>query len=312
LDRKVIAARLSVGSNLLLVVGKLIVGLASGSVSVLSEAVHSAVDLVAALISLFSVQASNVPADDDHQFGHGKIENLSALIEGILVLVAAAYICFEAVRKLQGHRGVPSSVSLGLWVMGISALVNAMVSQYLLKVAKEEESMALAADAIHLRSDVYTSLGVFVGLLLVKFTGIALLDPIVAILVAGMIVRAGWELCRSALAPLVDARLPATEEHAIIELIEQHSDEFVEFHGLRTRRSGAERHIDFHLVVHGRMELQAVHALCDEIETAILAIYPRSYVLIHPEPCGPTCDLCHGQRTIRRRLEAEPRRKPKK
>jgi cation diffusion facilitator family transporter len=306
------AAGVSVGSNLLLVSGKLVVGLTSGSVSVLSEAVHSAVDLVAALIALFSVQASSVPADDDHQFGHGKIENLSALIEGILVLVAAAYICYEAVRKLQGHRAVPSSVSLALWVMGISALVNILVSKYLLQVAKEEESMALAADAIHLRSDVYTSVGVFVGLLLVKFTGIAWLDPVIAIIVAGMIVRAGWELCISALAPLIDARLPASEEQAIIELIEQYSDEFLEFHGLRTRRAGAERHIDFHLVVHGQMELQAVHALCDEIEAAILAIYPRSYVLIHPEPCGPTCDLCRGQRTTRRRLEAEPRRKPKK
>ncbi len=300
---KVQAARLSVASNSALVAAKLVIGLGIGSVSVLSEAIHSAIDLVAALIALFSVRVSSRPADQDHRYGHGKIENLSALVEGALILLAAAWIIFEAVRKLSAGHASPE-VGLGLWVMGGSAAANWLVSGYLFRVARAEESMALEADAMHLRTDVWTSLAVFGGLVLVKLTGIAWLDPAVAIAVALMICKAGWELCAQALTPLIDGRLPAEEEAEIVGLIERHSGEFVEFHDLRTRRSGAERHVDFHLVVHGRLSLEQVHILCDQIEQAIKDRFPLAHVLIHPEPCEENCRYCRGERQRRSEMAA--------
>lgn len=280
---KVQAARLSVVSNLLLVALKLSVGLATGSVSVVSEAIHSGIDLVAAIIALFSVRISSRPADREHNYGHGKVENLSALVEGALILLAAGWIMAEAVQKLtQGH-GAPL-VGPGMAVMGFSALLNWYVSGFLFRVARDEDSMALEADALHLRTDVWTSLGVFGGLLLVKLTGLTWLDPVVAMAVAGLIALAGWDLCRQALSPLVDARLPQNEEREIIRLIEEHHGEFVEYHDLRTRRSGPFRHVDFHLVVPGDRPLAEVHRLCDQIEGAIQGRFPRTHVLIHPEP----------------------------
>lgn len=306
-SQKVSVARLSVGSNLMLVLAKLAVGVAIGSVSVISEAIHSAMDLAAAVIALFSVRAASRPADQDHQYGHGKIENMSALVEGGLVLVAAVWIAYEAVGKLR-HGGQAPSVGLGMLVMAFSAGLNWVVSGKLMQVARAEDSAALEADAVHLRTDVWTSVGVFAGLVLVRLTGLPWLDPLVALLVAAMIAKAGWDLCVQAMSTLVDARLPEAEEEEIVRLIEQHSSAFVEFHDLRTRRSGAERHIDFHLVVHGHHSLQEVHRLCDEIETAIGDQMPQAHVLIHPEPCGPDCDLCQGSRQGRRMLRAAPRK----
>jgi cation diffusion facilitator family transporter len=306
-NQKVYAARMSVGSNVLLVGVKLAAGLMIGSVSVLSEAIHSAIDLAAAFIALFSVRVASRPADAEHSYGHGKIENISALVEGALVLVAAGWIIYEAVHRLANGQEA-SGVGAGLVVMGLSAAANWLVSGYLFRVARSEDSMALEADAVHLRSDVWTSVGVFGGLLLVRLTGLAWLDPAVALLVAVMITRAGWQLCRQALSPLIDARLPQEEEEEIVRLIQAHEAEFVEFHDLRTRRAGSERHIDFHLVVHGRRSLQEVHGLCDAIEAAIRERFTRAHVLIHPEPCEESCDYCRGARPDRRELQVTPRR----
>lgn len=283
MDQKVRAARVSVASNLLLVAAKLAVGAAVGSVSVMSEAIHSGVDLAAAVIAMFSVQVSSRPADGNHAYGHGKVENLSALVEGALILVAAGWIVLEAAGKLRTGGGSQMLLP-GIAVMGLSAGVNWAVSANLFRVARAHDSMALEADALHLRTDVWTSLGVLGGLLLVQVTGIRWLDPLVAMAVAAMIARAGIDLCREALHPLVDARLPQQEEAEIVELIERFRPLYVEFHDLRTRRSGAVRHVDFHLVVPGDRPLLEVHRLCDLIEEAIRERFPLAHVLIHPEP----------------------------
>jgi len=306
-NSKVQAARLSVASNSLLVVGKLGVGLASGSVSVISEAIHSGIDLIAALIALASVRVSSRPPDDVHSYGHGKVEHLSALVEGALIIIAAGWIIYEAVHKLSAGHGAPE-VGLGLWVMGISATLNWFVSSMLLRVAKAEESAALEADAMHLRTDVWTSVGVFVGLLAVRFSGLSWLDPVVAMVVAVMIIKAGWELCAQAFNPLLDSRLSEAEEDEIVGLIEQCSDEFVQYHDLRTRQAGSERHVDFHLVVHGHRSLEAVHRLCDKIEGAICERFPTAKVLIHPEPCAEDCEVCRSVREGTARPATGPRR----
>jgi len=297
LSAKVKAARLSVASNSLLIVAKLFVGLLTGSVSVMSEAIHSGIDLVAAVIALFSVRVSGLPADREHNYGHGKVENLSALVEGALILVAAVWIVVEAVGKLRGGHEAPP-VLPGILVMALSSVVNWLVSGNLFRVAKAEGSMALQADGMHLRTDVWTSAGVLGGLLLVQITGLAWLDPAVAMVVACMIAKAGYDLCREALWPLVDTRLPVEEEAEIVRIIEGHNGAYVGFHDLRTRQSGAQRHVDFHLVVHGGWPLAEVHDLCDRIENALLDRFPGAGVLIHPEPCDQACPQC--ARRVRR------------
>lgn len=291
MDPRVKAARLSVMSNTLLVLAKLVVGLAIHSVSIISEAIHSGLDLVAAGIAFWSVQQAAKPADERHAYGHGKIENLSGAAEALLIFVASVWIVFEAVHKLRNGGGV-GEVTWGLVVMGGSALANILVSRHLFRVAERTDSMALKADALHLSTDVLTSAGVLVGLVLLHFTGLWWLDPVVAILVAGMIMKAAYELLIQAVLPLADVRLPQAEEDEIIRILESHSDDYVQWHGLRTRKAGAERHIDLHLVAHRSNSLGDVHALCDQIEAEIQDRFPGASVLIHPEPCDGECEDC--------------------
>ena len=194
MNAKVSIARLSIVSNTLLIVMKLVVGLISGSVSILSEAIHSSMDLIAALIAFFSVRVSDNPPDSRHPYGHGKIENISGVIESLLIFIAAVWIIVEAVKKLFGERIELDSIALGSIVMLISAIVNTYVSRRLYKVARATNSVALEADALHLKTDIFTSLGVAVGLGLIMATGINWLDPVIAILVALFIIREAYHL----------------------------------------------------------------------------------------------------------------------
>ncbi|HWJ02637.1 MAG TPA: cation diffusion facilitator family transporter [Verrucomicrobiae bacterium] len=291
-EQKVNVAAVSVLSNTFLVVGKVIVGMLTGSISILSEAIHSAIDLVAAVIAYFSVKEASKPADDRHKYGHGKIENLSGTIEAILIVLAAIWIIYEAAGKLS-HGGEVEQLGWGILVMGVSAVVNLAVSTRLMRVAKETDSVALEADALHLRTDVYTSLGVMIGLAGIKLTGIAILDPLAAMGVALLILKAGLDLTRHAFLPLVDISLPAEDEKVIVEVINSFSTDYLEFHKLRTRKSGSERHIDLHLVVQRDLPVYQVHTLCDCIETEIEQRLPRSHVLIHIEPCPKDCSQCN-------------------
>lgn len=291
MDPRVSAARISVLSNTLLVVAKLAVGLAIQSVSIISEAIHSGLDLVAAGIAFWSVQQAAKPADQTHKYGHGKIENLSGAAEALLIFVAAVWIVSEAVHKLR-YGGDVGSVTWGLAVMGASALVNTGVSRHLFRVAKKTDSMALQADALHLSTDVFTSLGVFGGLILLHFTGLWWLDPAVAVGVALLIMKAAYELFLQAVQPLADVKLPDEEEAEVVAILERHAGEYVSWHSLRTRKAGAQRHIDLHLVAHRNESLGDVHHLCDQIEAEIEGRFPGASVLIHPEPCDDACAKC--------------------
>lgn len=286
------AATLSIASNTILIILKLIVGIMMQSVSVLSEAVHSGIDLVAAIIAWFSIREAGKPADDEHRFGHGKIENVAGTIEAVLIFGAAFYIIVEAVHKLRaGTMGI-ESLGLGAAVMAASATVNYLVSRHLLNVAIKTDSVALEADALHLRTDVYTSVGVLGGLLAIKLTGIALLDPIVAIVVALMIIKAAWDLTKTAFFHILDVKLPDDEEALIHDVMNRYIHRFIEYHKLRTRKSGHIRHIDMHLVVPKQMTVEAGHALAHEITADIEECLPHSHTLVHIEPCPGTCDSC--------------------
>ncbi|MTV49716.1 cation diffusion facilitator family transporter [Heliobacillus mobilis] len=291
MDERLQVARLSVASNTVLVIGKVAIGWLIGSVSVISEGIHSGLDLMAALIAYFSVREASKPADESHHFGHGKIENVAGTIEALLIFIAALWIIWEAVHKLQVGGAAPE-VSWGALIMALSAGVNYFVSSRLMAVAKKTESVALKADAMHLRTDVYTSLGVLVGLLLLKVTGWWLVDPLVAIGVALLIMKASWDLLHQAFLPLLDSRLPEEEEEQIQERIERHAAKYVNVHEVRTRRSGAERHIDMHMVFCKRQSVEETHEISDTVEKEIQELYPKSSVLIHQEPCNERCGEC--------------------
>jgi cation diffusion facilitator family transporter len=298
LKRKTYAALLSILSNTVLITLKLVVGLMMQSVSVISEAIHSGLDLIAAIIALFSVRKSSKPPDDKHRYGHGKIENVAGAIEAILIFAAAIYIVFEASKKLQAKHLFIEELGIGAIIMGISAVANFLVSHYLMKIAKETDSIALEADAMHLRTDVYTSVGVLGGLIAIKITGMTIIDPIIAICVALLIIKASYDLTKSALSNVLDVRLPDEEERIIHETLDQNGNYFLEYHKLRTRKSGNVRYIDMHLVISKTTSLEDGHALCHSIADKIRKKLPHSHVLVHIEPCNGDCDSCRITCTV--------------
>lgn len=282
LNRKVKAASLSVLSNTTLLTLKLVIGLVTGSVSVLSAAADSLNDLTASGIAFFSVRASEKPADIEHPYGHGKIENVSGLIQAGLIFIAAIYIIYEAVGKILEPRPV-EAIGLAMVIMAITSVLDLFVSRYLLKVANETDSPAIRADAFHLTTDVWTSIGVFVGLILVHFTGAQIIDPIVALGVAAMIIYVAVHLTLEAMGVLLDVRLPRDEVAKLAEVVMQ-TPKIVGYHRLRTRKSGSCREIDFHLILPSHLSLVEGHKIAEELEQRIADTLPNTTVVIHVEP----------------------------
>ncbi|MGA2406290.1 MAG: cation diffusion facilitator family transporter [Bacteroidales bacterium] len=281
MNAKVSIARLSIISNTLLILIKLAVGLISGSVSIISEAIHSSMDLIAAIISFLSVRVSDNPPDSRHPYGHGKIENISGVIEALLIFIAAVWIIIEAARKLFGGKIELDSILLGSTVMLISAIVNTIVSRRLYKVARLTNSVALEADALHLKTDIFTSLGVAIGLGLIMVTGINWLDPVIAILVAMFIIKEAYHLLRRAFTPLLDA---AWSDSEIDELEKTLSRLGVSYHNLRTRVAGNYRFVDIHIQIPEDVSVGNAHKYCDKIENELTGNYENLTVTIHVEP----------------------------
>ncbi|HNY51118.1 MAG TPA: cation diffusion facilitator family transporter [Smithella sp.] len=298
--RKERVAMLSVASNSFLVLFKVIVGLAIGSVSIISEAIHSGVDLLAAIIAMFSVKTSSEPADERHPFGHGKIENISGFVEALLIFGAAFWIIFEALKKINAPE-VMENAEWGVGVMLFSAVMNFIVSQKLFKVGKEADSIALQADAWHLRTDVYTSVGVMFGLSVIwlghKFfpdPHIHWIDPVAAICVAVLIIHAAYELTMNSLRDLVDVHLPKEEENFIRDMILRETA-IHGFHQLRTRKAGHIRFMEFHINVDPHMSVQESHHITRVLKKNIRDKFPESTITIHIEPCDGACtDICLG------------------
>lgn len=283
LDEKLRAARLSVVMTTLLTLSKVAIGIGIHSISVFSEGIHSGVDMLAAIIAYASVRESSRPPDVVHPFGHGKFESLSGAIEALLILVAAAYVVYSAFQRLAIGAHVDSP-GWGALIMAADAAVNFHVSMILFRVSRKTESIALEADGWHLRTHVYTSLGVSAGLFIITATDRHEWDPLAAISVALIITRAGWLILRDAWRHLADATLPANEVRIIDDIMSTHEGEIQSFHKLRTRRSGPYRQIDFHLVVAKAMSVESAHLLCDHLESHIKANLPRTEVVIHVEP----------------------------
>ncbi|KOP72386.1 cation transporter [Lysinibacillus sp. FJAT-14745] len=276
-------AFLSVLSNSTVVILKLIVGLFTGSVAIISEAIHSLLDLLASFIAFFSVRISSKPADKEHPYGHGKVENISGTIETLLIFVAGIWIIYECIHKIITPTPIKLPV-LGILVMLFGALINFFVSRIVYRTAKNTNSVAMKSNALHLLTDVYTSLGVALSLLIVHLTGWYILDPIIGIILACYIMLEAFKLMKETFPPLMDARISKEEEEQIIQIIESFKDEYIEYHDFRTRRSGAEEYIDFHLVVASNESIETVHDLCDRIEEKINNLFHQANILIHLEP----------------------------
>ncbi len=282
--RKRRAAALSIASNLALILLKLVAGVVTGSVAILTEAVHSGIDLIASVVAYVSVRKAGEPADESHRYGHEKIENLAAAIEGMLILVGSGIIVFESVRRLIVGGSV-DHLGFGIAVVAFSAIANLVVSATIGRTARATASPALEGDAAHLRTDAYTSLAVLAGLALVQLTGAEWLDPLVALLVAGAIVTAGVRLLMGSSRVLVDEALPEDERAAIhAEVVSFGERGVVGYHKLRTRRAGARRYVDLHLQFEAGTSLEQAHEIAHLIEDAITARLDGADVLIHLEP----------------------------
>ena len=277
------AAVLSIFSNTALIIFKIIVGILMGSVSVISEAIHSSIDLLASIIAFFSIKIASKAEDKGHPFGHGKYENVSGFVEALLILFAAILIVYQAIKRIV-KGGTVENVGAGIFVMILAAVVNFIVSMILLKTAKKADSIALEADAMHLLTDVYTSIGVVIGLILLKITKIPIIDPITAILVALLIAKTSIELIKKSLNDLVDSKLPDDDISKILSILDSHL-EITRYHGLRTRKSGPTREINVQVHVLKTASLIDAHRLSDKIENEIKNTFPGdSNVMIHLEP----------------------------
>lgn len=286
------AASLALGAAVALTAIKFVAGWLSGSVGVLSEAIHSLLDLISAGVAFFTIREAGKPADREHPFGHGKFETVSSLLESLLLWVAAAFIIYEGIDRF-GNPKPLEMPGLAVGVIAFSLIASFYVYRHNLNAARITDSAAIHLNALHFLADVVASAAVLVGLILMYWTGWSWIDPVMAFAVAGYILLISWSQVQKAIRELVDARLPIEEVKKIESILENFSRRILGSHDLRTRKSGSSRHIDFHMLVCGRMSVSESHSICDEIEEKILEVYPGSWMNIHVEPCESETPDCH-------------------
>jgi cation diffusion facilitator family transporter len=294
------AAKLTLGVVLFLIAFKVAVGIITGSISVLAQAADSFLDLFAIAITFFAIVISARPADDEHPFGHGKVENIAAVVQAVLIFAAGGLIIYAAIRRII----VGATLELteaGMGVMLVSIVVSLFLSRYLLKVARSTDSVALEANARNIAADVYSAAGVLVGLAVIRFTGLAIIDPIIALLVSLVIFRSAYEVLRKSFGGLIDVKLPEAEENIIKLSITEHIGELVEFHALRTRKAGRQRYIDLHLVMPRDISIEEAHQMCDHLEQDMQSKLQHASVMIHVEPCNEECARCPISSDLRKK-----------
>jgi len=286
------AVRLSILVVVSLIVLKVVVGLITGSLSVLAQAIDSFLDLFAVIITFLAISVAARPADESHPFGHGKAENVAAIIQAVLIFFAGGSIIFSAVRRIQTE-AILEMTEAGMIVMAISIAASIFLSRYLLRTARREDSMALEANAHNIAADVYSATAVFIGLLVVRFTGVTIIDSILAGIVALYIFKVAFDILRKSFGGLVDVKLPEDEESAVrLAIIEHFGGEVVSFHRLRTRKAGNQRHIDLHLVMPKHISIEEAHDMCEHLEKDIESRWSYTEVIIHVEPCDDNCNEC--------------------
>jgi cation diffusion facilitator family transporter len=275
------AARLSLASNVILVLVKIAAGFASHSVSVLAEGFQSSMDVVASGLILLTVRAASKPADDEHPYGHGKYENLASLAQMLLILGTAGYLFWAAWDRWQ-HPVLPH-VDWGIAALTLSVVVNLAVSGHVMRVGRDTGSHALIAEATHLRSDLLSCVGILLGLVAVGITGIARLDPAIAAVMTLVVVYSALRLLRDSLRPLLDESLPPEEETRVREVL-QEDRRVLGYHKLRTRRAGSHRLVDVHVQLEDTLSFSEAHRITEDVEGRIRAALPNTDVIVHAEP----------------------------
>jgi cation diffusion facilitator family transporter len=271
------------------------------SMAVLSDAIDSGIDVVTSFMARYSVKMASEPADEKHAYGHGKYENLSGLIQAIIIVTIALFIIFLSIRRIMAGVNI-QVIEYGIIIMIVSVMGKLIISHNLLRVARKHESMAMEANALNLRADVWMSLGVMVSLSVIwlivdQFPNIVYLDPIMAIIIAFLIIRAGHDIARKSSQDLLDEQIPEDEQVIIREIMERHSDDYINYHRFRARKSGNERHIDMHLVLPREKSLEEAHTLTEIIESEIKDRLKNSTVVIHMEPCQGDCEGCQKEKS---------------
>lgn len=283
---------LTVGSILLII--KFLAYFFTGSTAILSDAAESIVNVVAAAVALYSLRIVIKPADEHHPYGHGKIEFFSAAFEGGAIIAAAIWIIYKALSDLF----LPShlhQLNLGIWLLGISTVINLALGWFLVHTGKSKGSLILEADGKHILTDVATSVGVLIGLILVMFTGWGFLDSVMAILVAINIIFTGWKLFHRAAKGMMDESTDEDKAKIVAILDKYSEDKYCTYHKLRHRLSGGTHYVDFHLIFPATLTIDKAHTVATAIELEIVSILGDAGAMAHIEPCkNKGCPNCHS------------------
>jgi cation diffusion facilitator family transporter len=263
----------------------------TSSLSILAQAADSVLDLLSGFIILLAVRVADKTEDQEHPYGHHKLEDFAGLIQGILIGATGIGIIYSSVRRIMSGAGMQEPEA-GIAVMIVSIATSLWLSRYLKKASVDTRSMALEAAGNNIRADVYSASGVLAGLLILRLTGLTIIDPILAILVAFYMLKIGFDTVYKPFSKLIDSRLSEEEEQIITEVILKHKDEVAGYHRLRTRQAGDKRHIDLHVLMPKAMSLETCHGICDQIEADIEERLPGSSTVIHAEPCDGECKKC--------------------
>ncbi len=292
------AVKLSITVIICLIIIKVFISIISRSISISAQAADSLLDIFSTVITLIALNMSAAPADEEHPFGHGKAEGLAALVQAILVLGAGTVIIYSSVQRI--IHGTVIRPDEGIAVMVISIIVSFLLSRHLRNVARTTGSTAIDASARNISADVYSAAGVLIGLFMVRITKVAIIDPVVALIMAAFVLKAGYEVTIRAMHELIDYALPKEEQAVLEKCLDEHDNLICEYHAMRSRRSGNERFIDLHIVMPRRLSFEKSHAMCDHLEQDIKKRLKSANVIIHAEPCNsedcprcsiPACDL---------------------
>ncbi len=264
----------------------------TGSISITAQTTDSFLDLIAIAIAFFAVRIAVMPADKEHPFGHGKVEGIAAIVQAVLIIGAGGFIVYSAIMRIVDGATVEMTEA-GIGVMLFSTVVSFFLARHLSRVSRSTRSLALEASARNITADIYSAGGVLLAMVVIRFTGLAILDPVIAICVAMLIFKSAYDVIRKSIEELADARLPEEEEKTLTATIIEYRGQMAGFHAIRSRRAGDQRFIDLHLVMPRNASLEEAHAMCDHLEEDIKARLPGTSVTIHCEPCRVECRECY-------------------
>jgi cation diffusion facilitator family transporter len=282
-----------------LVIFKFLIAFLTSSISIFAQAFDSFLDIIVVLIAFFSIRVSIKPPDEEHPFGHGKFENISAVAQAILIFTAGGIIIYSAINRILSKEDIELT-EIGIGIMAVSTIVSILLSRHLLKVSRATDSLALEAIGRNITADVFSAVGVLSGLVIIHFTGLTILDPIIALIVSIIIFKSAYNVIIKSFHGLMDGRLPKTEEREIASCLQEHSGKLVGFHELRTRKAGGQRFIDLHLIMPRSASVEEAHLVCNHLEQELEERLTNTNITIHIEPCSVECNQCSVDCSLRR------------